>query len=260
MNTQEQRQAKRLNEFFAGQPITATVILGILTLTLQYLPRFLLPELEGINQKFIGKIIISIFAIILLSTLGWWREAYFVPPSQWKMWVPFLPLLLLPILSALVSDFNVSDPVQIAFFALYTLIVGFAEEAIVRGLMLRALRPKGLMQAVFLSSLIFGLMHLANLMMGADPGSTVTQVIYATLIGIAFAGTLEAGGTILPLIIIHALVDFFQQLSGVSDSASSVNLVSALILIGVQIPFALYGWWMVRRHMQKTQGYSIPTR
>ncbi len=170
------------------------------------------------------------------------------------MWVPFLPLLLLPILSALVSDFNVSDPVQIAFFALYTLVVGFAEEAIVRGLMLRTLRPKGLMQAVFLSSLIFGLMHLANLMMGTDLGSTITQVIYATLIGIAFAGTLEAGGSIWPLIIIHALVDFFPQLSAVPDSASSVNFASALILIGVQIPFALYGWWMLRRHMRKTQG------
>lgn len=254
MNAQEQPQTKKLNEFFAGQPLTAAVILGTLTLTLQYLPRFLLPELEGINQKFIGKIIISIFAIILLSTLGWWREAFFVPPSKWKMWVPFLPLLLLPILSALVSDFNVSDPVQIAFFALYTLVVGFAEEAIVRGLMLRTLRPKGLMQAVFLSSLIFGLMHLANLMMGTDLGSTITQVIYATLIGIAFAGTLEAGGSIWPLIIIHALVDFFPQLSAVPDSASSVNFASALILIGVQIPFALYGWWMLRRHMRKTQG------
>lgn len=250
MNIQEQPRAKRLNEFVARQPITAAVILGILTLTLQYLPRFLLPELEEINQKFIGKAIISIFAIILLSTLGWWREAHFVPPSQWKMWVPFLPLFLLPVLSALVSDFNVSDPVQIAFFALYAFIVGFAEEAIVRGLMLRALRPKGLVQAVFISSLIFGLMHLANLTMGADLGSTVTQVIYAALIGIAFAGTLRAGGSIWPLIIIHALVDFFPKLSGTSGGDSSIDLVSALVLIGVQIPFALYGWWMLRRHMR----------
>ena len=251
MNTQEQPQAQKLNEFFAGQPIAAAVILGILTLILQYLPRFLLPELGEDNQKFIGKIVISVFAITLLSALGWWREAYFVPPSQWKIWVPFLPLLLLPVLSALVSDFNISDPAQITFFALYTFIVGFAEEAIVRGLMLRTLRPKGLMQAVFLSSLIFGLMHLANLIMGADIGSTVTQVIYATLIGIAFAGALQAGGSIWPLIIIHALVDFFPKLSGVPDGASSVNLVNALLLIGVQIPFALYGWWVLRRHMQK---------
>ena len=250
MNAQEHTPPTKLTEFFASRPVTVTLLLSIVTLFLQYLPSFIFPNLDTAYQKFIGKTIISTFAIIMLSALGWWKKAYFVPPSRWKMWVPFIPLFLLPLIFALFSEFNVTDPAQIAFFALYTFIVGFAEEAIVRGLMLTTLRPKGVVQAVLLSSIIFGFMHLANLMIGADLGSTVTQVIYATLIGIAFAGTLQAGGSIWPLVIIHALVDFFSKLSGTSGDNSSMNLTSALIMIGIQIPFALYGWWMLRRYMR----------
>ena len=250
MNAQEHTPPKKLNEFFANRPIAATLLLAVVTLVLQYLPSFVFPILDTAYQKFIGKTAISIFAIIMLSTLGWWKKAYFASPSRWKMWAPFIPLFLLPLIFALFSEFNVTDPAQIAFFALYTFIVGFAEESIVRGLMLTTLRSTGVVQAVLLSSIIFGFMHLANLMIGADIGSTVTQVIYATLIGIAFAGTLQAGGSIWLLIIIHALIDFFSKLSGTSGGDSSMNIASALISIGIQIPFALYGWWMLRRYMR----------
>jgi hypothetical protein len=53
--------------------------------------------------------------------------------------------------------------------------------------------------------------------------------------------------------VIHALVDFFPKLSGPSADNSGVDILSALILITVQIPFAIYGYWMLRRRMKAEQ-------
>jgi membrane protease YdiL (CAAX protease family) len=233
-------------------PVLSVITLAIVFLFVQYLPLFVLPMISGFAQKFIGKVLISILAIWLITTLDWWKEAGFATPSHWQMWKPFLPLFILPVLSALVSDFTLTNPWQIGLITIYVITVGFAEEALVRGIFLRAIKPKGVLKAALLSSLIFGLMHFANLLMGADLGNTLTQVIYATLIGIAFSGTLIYTGSIYPLIIIHTLVDLFPRLEDVSEVSRSISLTNALIMIGVQIPFAIYGFWLLRQRMKST--------
>ena len=68
------------------------------------------------------------------------------------------------------------------------LMVGFAEEVLLRGVVLHVLGPGGLMRAVLLSSFLFGAAHLLNLFSGHSFQSTLVQVIYATFIGIGMAG------------------------------------------------------------------------
>jgi membrane protease YdiL (CAAX protease family) len=253
MNPISQPVSGKLKTAITQQPLISVLLLAIGTLVFQYIPFFLSPESDAATLKFIGKVIISILAVTLITVLGWWKEIGFTLRLNWREWVSYLPLLILPGLSALVSDFQVSSPAQITFFALFAFTIGFAEEVIVRGIFLRIFLPKGRVHAVLMSSLIFGLMHLGNLLMGADLGSTLTQVVYATLIGIAFAGILSYGRSIWPLIVIHALVDFFPKLSGSTADNSGMDIVSALILVAVQIPFAIYGYWLLRRRMKAEQ-------
>ncbi len=250
MNPLNRPVSNKLNTAISAQQWLAVLFLAIGTLLFQYLPFFLAPQADATVLKFIGKGIISLLAGLLINWLGWWQEIGFTLRLNWREWLSYLPLLILAGLSALVSDFLVTDPAQITFFALYALLIGFAEEVIVRGIFLRLLLPKGRVSAVLLSSVIFGVMHLGNLWMGADLGGTLTQVGYATLIGIAFAGTLSYGRSIWPLIVIHALVDFFPMLTGPTTEQAGMSLVSAAILIGVQIPFALYGGWLLSRRLK----------
>ncbi len=240
MNTQ-------LKTTLSRAPWLSALILALAALFLQYVPLFLFPGLPNFWQKLIGKIIIALMAIALISVLGWWRETKFIVPNRLQMWLPFLPLLLLPALSAWSSDFYKTDLLWIVIYIFYVLIVGFVEEAIARGLFMRILQPYGMWRSILLSSFLFGLMHFGNLLIGANLGKTIVQVCYATLIGIAFAGTWTAGKTIWPLILIHALIDFFPKLDVPTSGESSISLSSALILIGVPIPFALYGLWIAKR-------------
>ena len=50
------------------------------------------------------------------------------------------------------------------------LALGFGEEAMFRGVVLRALASVGWMGAAVLSGVLFGLMHLVNLRAGGQPG------------------------------------------------------------------------------------------
>jgi membrane protease YdiL (CAAX protease family) len=257
MNQISQPMSGKLKTTIIQHPLISVLLLAISTLIFQYIPFFLSPESDATTLRFIGKVIISTLAVTLITMLGWLKEIGFTLRLNWREWLSYLPLLILPVLSALVSDFQVTSPTQITFFALFAFAIGFAEEVIVRGIFLRIFLPKGRLYAVLMSSLIFGLMHLGNLLIGADLGSTLTQVVYATLIGIAFAGVMLYGSSIWPLIVIHALVDFFPKLSGPSADNSGVDIVSALVLIAVQIPFAIYGCWLLRRRMKAEQAASF---
>jgi membrane protease YdiL (CAAX protease family) len=141
---------------------------------------------------------------------------------------------------------GVFQPVQVLNFALVALMTGSAEEAIFRGIGVTVLLPHGKIRAVFLSSLVFGVLHFANLLVRADPLATVVQVTVAVLFGIASAGLFIYTGAILPLMLIHAVEDFIsfvatRNVREISTPTSSEVLMTLVLFF----PFAVYGVWLV---------------
>jgi len=140
-------------------------------------------------------------------------------------------------------------------FAVFTLMVGFAEEGLLRGIVLRAMLPTGTTRAVFLSSLFFGLAHLSNILQGQDPGATIVQATYATLIGIGFAGSRLFTGTIWPAIVCHALIDFSDIAARgfvLPIQTRPISPWQAILPIAVTGLYALYGWGLLRRYLTKS--------
>jgi membrane protease YdiL (CAAX protease family) len=130
------------------------------------------------------------------------------------------------------------------------LMVGFAEEALLRGIVLRALLPGGVMRAAILSSVIFGLAHLTNMFEGRDALSTLVQAVYATFLGIGFAGPRLFSGTIWPAIVLHGLVDFVDAASrgfARTNEVKPVTAGQAVMVLAITGLYALYGLWLIRR-------------
>ncbi|MBK9304296.1 MAG: CPBP family intramembrane metalloprotease [bacterium] len=127
-------------------------------------------------------------------------------------------------------------------------MTGFAEEVVFRGVALRALLPGGALRAAVLSSAIFGLLHLANLVSGADPVATGLQVVFAGLFGFAAAAPRLVTGTLWPLVAIHALQDFlaFWSAGGLAEKATpkAGEVVAPLVIM---LPIAGFGLWLLRR-------------
>ncbi len=76
--------------------------------------------------------------------------------------------------------------------------------------MLRNRNQKDLiLKCCLISSVVFGLIHLANVVQGADPIATLLQAVTATCLGIFFAAIYVNCGNLLPCMIVHALHDIY---------------------------------------------------
>jgi membrane protease YdiL (CAAX protease family) len=119
--------------------------------------------------------------------------------------------------------------------------VGFWEEVAFRGFIFGHMlkRTKMVHLSAIVSSILFGLMHIVNLT--HTPGaSTWSQVIYTMLFGFGLCGVYYQTGNIVPIIIMHALFDFFAFL-GMSSAASIYTFTQFAHSAFYMMPLFFYG-------------------
>lgn len=156
--------------------------------------------------------------------------------------LPWLAIAVnnLPILPLLSRTAKVdADAGTLLLFALGCFFVGVFEELAFRGVIfLGALKrfgtsPRGVFLSIVITSAVFGLFHLANLLDGADPGGVLLQIGYSFLIGGMCAIALLKTGSLWPPILLHALYNFNGYLvpklgSGEIWTAPSIALTAAV--------------------------------
>jgi membrane protease YdiL (CAAX protease family) len=118
----------------------------------------------------LAELILAVLAIALLVTLRSWRKVGFRAFPNLRdvrlYWIPLFPVL--PVLAAAVVGISRMRFEDFVFLLVLACLIGFVEEVFFRGLILQALVPAGPWRAAILSSIAFGLMHLLNLLFGAD--------------------------------------------------------------------------------------------
>ncbi len=130
-------------------------------------------------------------------------------------------------------------------------LVGFAEETLFRGIILRAMREGGRNEGVvvLVSSLLFGFFHLTNLITGSPVAAVVLQVGAACFAGVALYLWRRGTGVLLGGMVVHGLWDMSLFLLGAHKLADSL-LPSLGSLMGeityVAAAIALIVMW--RRH------------
>ena len=143
-------------------------------------------------------------------------------------------LLLLPVLvthyvGSIVSwSIFGTGSVFLAFLAAFA--PGFSEEVAFRGLgvanYMRTIQSGKQIKVIFwLSSLVFGLIHLTNIFAGGDPLSCVGQAAYAIGIGMALGAVYLRTGNLLPCILGHMSLDFMEFIRG--DLSQSGGLMTS---------------------------------
>ena len=194
-------------------------------------------------------------AIGLLTSLGWWRRAGFTKLPDARSLLVVLPLLIIPAIQLLAFDLGTHDTVMIVVIIEAAIAAGFTEEALFRGVILRALEPIGLFAAAVLSSVLFGVVHLVNLVAGADLLLTVDQVVSAGALGFAFAAVVLVTGRIWPVIVIHAGMDILGMLMAgdfINREPSTLSIVQVVVSnVVFTALFAGYGYWLLRRHLRQ---------
>ncbi len=171
------------------------------------------------NEMKLGTVqtLLSIAAVFLIIRTGLLPKINIQTPiKEWTKywWVATLPTALLGVINLLSVEWS-KTAFDIASFAGWTFnnfSTGLFEELLLRGFcfayLYRAWQHKkhGLLKAAIAQALIFGFAHLVNLQ-NSPAIDVYAQVIYATLLGIGFAGIVVFSKSLWPAIGLHSLIN-----------------------------------------------------
>ncbi|WP_144509318.1 CPBP family intramembrane glutamic endopeptidase [Bacillus sp. FJAT-22090] len=176
-------------------------------------------------------------AIVLIIYFTWkrkWVYFGFTRNLPLKNWLYYIPLVI--ILAVLCLQGFSPKPLEIVTSYIgFVILVGFVEESIYRGIMVKLLLPLGNFSAILISSALFSFSHILNLLSGQGIWQTGLQLIYALLIGIVLAQLFLKTGNIYPLIIFHSIHNLIQFLG---DGGS--NALIDCIVMGILCITAIY--------------------
>lgn len=153
---------------------------------------------------------------------------------------------------------------MIVYFFIITLAIGIYEELLCRGLLFNSFKDyfgdtkKGIYLSAILSSLIFGSMHLTNLIWSPSLIiSTLCQVIYATFVGFLFCVIYYRSKNLISCMLLHGIFDFtayfwyafsdnFIQQTLDSNSVD-ISIGNGVLLILLSSTFVISGIFQLRK-------------
>lgn len=165
-----------------------------------------------------------------------------------SLWVGAYEIVLIALAFVGVAAQNASESLEpvgnIIVFVVCMLLVGIAEEVLFRGVITDCILEKygkdkkGIILAVFVSGLIFGLAHLSNIFYAdVNPAGVLIQVAQAAALGIFFGAVYMRTHNIFAVIFLHAAMDFVSLSSsglwGAGTVESSIGELSAINLVSV---------------------------
>lgn len=167
-------------------------------------------------------------------------------------------LLIIPSLLYNLSNLFFATMAPTLRSSLLSLQAGFFEEILFRAIpiayMIRAYKfdEKKIVFPVVLTSLLFGLAHASNMLLGAPLFTTIYQVVCTIGIGIFFGAIYMRTGNIIWCIFSHLLQDFlaFLNEASVGDNGVMKEIeISPLIILDiiVTVVFTVVGLYYIRK-------------
>lgn len=195
-----------------------------------------------VELSLVAEVVLTVAVLLIVVAAFAWREVGINPPSDWRS----LRLLVLPALLVLIPFAGGFEaPVETALWILVAgyALTGVAEELFFRGIMLKVLGNMRPMTAVSVAAILFGLVHLGNILIRGEPAVIAAQAVGAACFGFGYGALRLRTGTIWPLIILHALTDLFLQLGG---------LPLIPVAVGQDIVLLVYGFVILRPYRDRT--------
>ncbi|MEZ9229627.1 lysostaphin resistance A-like protein [Vibrio amylolyticus] len=227
----------------------------LLAIAVQVIGRFLVSRVSE-NEIIIdiGENTAALLLVVRgLSYFGLWGEIGWFTTAKWKSF----PVFLVPALY-IVLNFNGAyghDLSTVLQAALNTVISASFEELLCRLMALHLLihgftaqgNKRPILCAVLTSSLLFGFAHFTNLLNQPEAlGAIIGQMIYASFIGIGFAACYIVTRSIVPLIVIHASINFVSFWGESKIEPPTLTFEDTLGTVIVCFPLLLLGLWLLR--------------
>ena len=197
----------------------------------------------------ISKIFTFIFLLIFSCIIFYWIKKQNLmakyglckptfAPKSFLFYIPLLILISTNFWLGIKLNYDVIDSV---FTVLAMLLVGFVEEIIFRGFLFRALQKDNVKTAIIISSVTFGVGHLINLFSSGLDNllPNICQVFYATAVGLLFVIMFYKGGSLIPCILTHSLVNAFSTFQNTQAITPFIEILTAIVIITIAIAYSI---------------------
>jgi membrane protease YdiL (CAAX protease family) len=208
----------------------------------------------------IGCIILAGFG----GSLRWLRSMFArqsVRGGRW-MWIAIVVVLMFNVLRFASIDYGVAGFDWVAKWLLAGLFIGFSEELLTRGYVVRIMRSAGRSEIAvgLVSAALFALLHGFNFFTGQPIVSTVLQMIYTFFFGFCMYLAMRVTRTIIAPILLHASTDpsiFMQGIYPAEGSLSSIAQLGNIVLILVGIVLMVAFIITERRASHRNRARSV---
>jgi membrane protease YdiL (CAAX protease family) len=226
-----------MRNFITNRPVWFAVAITVFEFLLGLLI-FIIGSVIGLPEGILEPVALlatTAVPLILIGWMGWWRGSGFVTTTQ------NVPALAFPLIVALFTLAWFGTVALESSLVLRTLVAFFltalGEEALSRGLLVRALLPRSKWEAVLIPAVLFGVSHITQFaFLGMPLGDNLVQIANATFGGILFGAVRLRVNNIWPLIALHMLGNTFSSLSGIFGVPGAIGLA------GVPMAFWLIRW------------------
>lgn len=185
-------------------------------------------------------------SLVLVAFLWWARwDHVFHDPERLPMTTGMKVALVLFTVGAAaqfaVADWGATTASLLLAILAAGVLVGFAEETLFRGIILRSLRTGVRPEAkvLVLSSLWFGFFHLTNIATGSNPVSVLAQCILATCNGVILYGFRRARGVLVLAMVAHGTWDASAFLPAPSGSLANVSRIVMVVVLVASVVAAV---------------------
>ncbi|TXS92104.1 CPBP family intramembrane metalloprotease [Parahaliea maris] len=171
---------------------------------------------RGVGWQFVTAILILLVAIVAFK----WKDIGFGKPHSILrvLWFPSIYLLLMV---AGILYLGVPPLGAVLLVFVNTMMVGFSEEVMFRGVLFRAsIERMPVWPAILLNMVLFGGVHAFNGFITGDFSAAFAQSAAAAMSGLVFMAILLRTGSIWPAIIYHGLWDFLLFVVGLASTAN----------------------------------------
>lgn len=188
----------------------------------------------------------AVLLIITTAALGWWRPALVERQRAHHRWPIIAPLVMVvaSVLNLLNTDWSKFDATFLVSLIALGVLVGFCEELMARGLVLTSFRA-GLAEVWvwFFTSLLFGLMHMLNVLLGAPFQGTINQVGLAFASGTAFYILRRVTGSLIWAMVLHGMWDVSVFAVGFAPKEQSFAPLLVFLVAALSLAFV---YWVIK--------------
>lgn len=161
-------------------------------------------------------------------------------PENSKQYLYFIPIWFLST-GNLWGGFNLAyTGLNQVWATLSMLLIGYVEEMIFRGFLLRALLPRdGARKSIVIVAVTFGIGHIVNMLAGQATVETMAQVIFAIAWGFMLTIIVYKSGSLLPCILAHSLVNATSKYGFEAPGSEWTYIIATIIIAALYCPYLL---------------------